>query len=268
MTEFTKTKMHFALAMLGTLFALHSLLNEFENWTFHWLDYEVKLIYVYALIGGLLAFTVYSYALALLTERPSSRWERLGNYTYALAILTVPLYGFLYLSKFLAEYFGEAHVQITAPASAAVLAGLWLLVGLVLRRRLGIKDRQAKVEQLADQEIAALDRAPELFDQHHYDLAVIEAWKAIEARLRRVLLLRGYLRRFDNTQKMVDVAARAGLIPEASRKLLQEVRKQWNIAVSTEPLTREAAEAALTAARQILATIPVESGPELARHAV
>lgn len=262
MTEFTKTKMHFALAMLGTLFALHNLLDKIEEWSFTYLDFEVKVLYAYAFISGLLAFTVYCYALALLTERPSSRWEKLGNYCYALAILTVPLYGALYLSSLLAEKIGESHLAVTAPSAAAGLGIGWLVISQILawrlRKRLGDRDRQEKIEQLVDQEIVALDRAPELFESHHYDLAVIEAWKAIEARLRRVLLARGYTQKMESAQRLIDLATRKGIVKDTNLKLLQEVRHEWGIAVSTEPLGKTEAETALSAARHILATIPVE----------
>ncbi|MBY0522240.1 MAG: hypothetical protein K2R98_02515 [Gemmataceae bacterium] len=268
MTEFTKTKMHFALAMLGTLFAMHNLLHKFEEWGFAYLGYDLKIFYAYGLIAGLLSFAVYCYAVAVMTEKQGSRWEKLGNYSYSLAILVVPLYAALYGSSLLADHVGESHIQVTAPSTAVGLGILWLGFGWWLRHRLGVKDCQERVDQLVFQELDALDRAPELFEQHHYDLAVIEAWKAIESRLRRALLLRGYTRRLDSTQKMIDLAIRKNIIKDPATKLLQEVRHQWNVAVGTEPLTKEAADAALTAARHILATIPVNHGAELAHHAV
>jgi HEPN domain-containing protein len=260
MTDFTKTKMHFALALIGTMFALHPLLDKHWEWGFRYpyVDFDFKVVYVYSLLAGLLAFAVYCYAIGLLSERPASRFERLGNLSYALAILVLPLYGGLYLTSYLAETFGQAHIAIVAPAAAAGLGVVWLGVAWWLRKRLGDQDRRAKMEQLVNQEIAALNRAPELFNENHYDLAVIEAWKAIEARLRRVLLQRGITRRLDNPQKMIDLAARLGIVKDTALKLLHDVRKEWNIAVSTEPLTREAAESALTAARHILSTIAVE----------
>ena len=40
-----------------------------------------------------------------------------------------------------------------------------------------------------------------------------------------------------------------------NREHVEELRRQWNVAISTEPLTPEAAEKALAAARDILSTI-------------
>jgi MFS family permease len=261
MTDFTKTKMHFALALLGVLFALHPLMEKIEPWGFDYLGYDLKVLYVYALIAGLLAFTVYCYALALVSERVHGLMERTGNYAYAIAVMVLPLYGGLYLAHLLADRFEATELNWAAPGVALGVGAAWLLLSQILawlfRRRLGEEDITAKTRQWADQEIVSLNRAREMFVSDHYDLAVIEAWKAIEARLRRVLLARG-IRAGDTPGKMIDAAERAKLVREPSLGMLQEVRKQWNIAVSSEPLTREASEAALNAARDILATIPVE----------
>src|SRR6266849_733390 len=103
MTDFTKTKTHFALALLGTLFALHPFFTRFENTGFLYLGYELRLADVYALIAGLLALAVYCYGLGLISERSHSWLEKLGNYSYALAIMVLPLYGGVYLSSLLAD---------------------------------------------------------------------------------------------------------------------------------------------------------------------
>src|SRR5437763_12198832 len=98
MTEFTKTKITFALALLGVLFALHPVVDRYPDAGFLYPVYDfqpvlLKLVYAYYLVAGLLAFSVYSYALALLSERPSSWVERMGNYSYAVAVMVPPLFG-------------------------------------------------------------------------------------------------------------------------------------------------------------------------------
>jgi HEPN domain-containing protein len=270
MTEFLKTKMHFALALLGTLFALHPVVERIQDIGFQYLGVELKVYHAYALIAGLLAFTVYCYALTLLSERSHSWVERLGNYAYALAVMVLPLYGGLYATNELAR-----HLELPQHLALAVPAGLgigWLLLSqllaLVFRKRLGDQDQRAKVDQLAEQEIASLNRARELFESDHYDLSVIEAWKAIEARLRRVLLQKGITKRLETPQDMIALATKKGLLTRSAQELLQELRTQWNIAVSVEPLTREAADKALTCARNILATIAVDEPATTAQRAV
>jgi len=79
-----------------------------------------------------------------------------------------------------------------------------------------------------------------------------------ELRLRRALLLRGIARHFDNPRKLIDAVSHAGIVREPALGLLHDMRRQWGIAVSTEPLGKEAADAALNAARHVLATVAVE----------
>lgn len=265
MSEFTKTKMHFALALIGTLFALHPLMERYPDLGFPYLGVSLKLIYAYALVGGLLALCVYCYGLALMGQHPSSWVERIGNFSYAVAILTPPLYGMLYLSTFLSERLEAEHLQWVAPT---VLIVAWLVFSQMLAWRLRKHDRKVTAEQLAQQEIEALGQARDLFTHEHYDLSVIEAWKAIEARLRRVLLARGITPPSDKPQAMIETAARAGLVKQPALGLLQDFRKQWNIAVSVEPLSGAAADVALTAARNILSTIAVDDPMSASRHKV
>jgi hypothetical protein len=92
MTEFTKLKITFALALLGTLFALHPLLDRFADWGFLYLGYDLKVFYAYSLAAGLRSVCVELYAVTLLNNRPHSWCERTGNSTYTLAILVGPIY--------------------------------------------------------------------------------------------------------------------------------------------------------------------------------
>lgn len=261
MTEFNKTKISFSLALLGTMFVLHPYVEKYGNRGFMYLNYHITIFYVYAVVAGLFAFSVYCYALALVSDRPHSFMEATGNYSYAIALLVPPLVGGLYFASLLAAQAG-AHWAVSAPAVALGLGlgwfCVWQLIVWLFRKRMGEQDRVSKVEDLARQEITSLDRARDLFDEQHYDLSVIEAWKALEARLRRVLLIRDVGGRLDDVRSMVKAAARAGLLTATTAVALDELRRQWNIAVSTEPLTREAAEKALQTARDILSTIPLE----------
>jgi HEPN domain-containing protein len=269
MTDFTKTKTHFALALLGTLFALHPFLDRFQEMGFLYLGYDLKLFYAYALIAGLLALAVYCYGLALISERPHSGLEKLGNYAYALGVMVLPLYGGLYVSSLLADRLGQSHWAWAAPAVALGLGIAWLvlsqLLAWLLRNRLAKHDQTAKIEQLAEQEISCLNRAPQLFAEGHYDLSVIETWRALQARLQRALLSRGVTPPKGPPEALLRVAKRNMILREPALTLLQQVERQWQIAISTEPLSKEAAQTVLSAARQILATIPLRDLQSSAR---
>jgi hypothetical protein len=265
-TEFTKLKIGFALALLGTLFTLHPFLDRFDDRGFLYLGYNLKVMYPYALTAVLLSLCVYCYAIALLGERPHSWSERTGNHAYALAILILPIYAGLFISAKLADYVALSHVAWAAPTVAVGLGAGWLvlsqLVAFRIRGRLGEQDRQAKIAHLAQQEVDSLNRARELFDGEHYDLSVVEAWRALEARLRQVLLSRRIAARFDSPDAVVHAATRRGILHEPVLGVVNELRRHWAVAVSVEPLPREAAEHSLSATRHILAVTPVGHAAE------
>ena len=58
-------------------------------------------------------------------------------------------------------------------------------------------------------------------------------------------------------------ARKAGILREPALGLMHTLRKEWDTAISNEPLARDAASSALDAARQILSTIPL---PDLAQN--
>jgi hypothetical protein len=263
MSEFTKTKITFALALLGTLFALHPFLDRFADRGFLYLGYDLKVFDVYFLTAGLLSLCVYFYAVTLLTERQHSGWERWGNYTYALAILIVPIYGGLFLSARLADRVAVSHVAWAAPAVAFGLGVGWIvlsqLIAWRIRSHLGEQDRLAKMEQLAKQEVESLNRARALFENAHFDLSVIESWRALEARLRQVMLSRRIIARLSGPQSIVQTALRKHLLHESAVAVMQDLLRHWSIAVSTEPVSREAANESLSGVRHILSITPVHT---------
>ena len=270
MTEFTKLKISFALALMGTLFALHPFIDRFAEGGFLYLGVDLKMYYAYFLTAGLLSLCVYLYAVTLLSERPHSWCEKTGNSAYALAILVVPIYAGLFLSAKLADWVALSHVAWAAPAVAIGLGGGWValsqLVAWRIRRRLGEQDREAKMAQLARQEIDSLNQARELFDNEHYDLSVIESWRALESRLRQVLLNRRISVRSDNPGAVIHHAAKKGILREPTLGLVEDLRRHWAVALSTEPLTRESAVSALSAVRHVLAVIPVKHDPTAANR--
>ena len=261
MTEFTKLKIGFALALLGTLFALHPLLDRAPDLGFVYLGYRLEVFHAYVLTSGLLGLCVYLYAVTLLNDHPHSWFERTGNGTYALAILVFPIYAGLYLSALLADRVAVTHLAWAAPAVAVTLGWGWVILSQVIawriRRRLGERDRVSKMEQLAKQEAESLDQARQLFGSDHYDLCVVEAWRALEARLRQALLSRRIPTRTDDPQAVIRVATRKGLLKEPTLGVVTELKRHWTIAVSTEPLPKEVAVEALGAVRYILSILPV-----------
>ena len=218
----------------------------------------------YFLTAGLLSVCVYLYAVTLLTG-PHAWFERTGNLTYALAILVVPIYAGLFLSARLAERVAVSHVAWAAPAVAASVGGGWVvlsqLVVLRIRRRLGEQDRAAKLVQWARQESDSLSQAREFFASDHYDLCVIESWRAMVARFLQVLLIMKVVPRSEDPDSVIHAAVKKGVLKEPNLGLVEDLKRHWMVAVSTEPLAREDAVAALSAVRHVLAVVAVKHGP-------
>jgi HEPN domain-containing protein len=266
MTDFTKTKVTFVLALLGTLFTLHPMITRFGEYGYDYLGVQLRLFHAYAVLAVLLSLAVYFYALVMMTERTHSWAERSGNTSYALAMMVLPLYGGLYSAKLLADRVGQSHLAWAAPAITLSLGVAWLamsnIAAWLVRNHLTRRDRSARADELATTEMAALNRAQEMYSNGHYDLAVVEAWRAIESRLRRVLLLRGIAPRRRSPASLIDVAFRCRAINEAAKTQLEEVRRHWTVAVSVVPLTKPAAESAMAAARDLLSMVPLDApGP-------
>jgi hypothetical protein len=261
MADFIKTKLQAALALLGMLFALRPYLDDIQNVGFTFLDYRINLLHALAGMAVLLGVAVHGYAIEMIRSKPFSLIERLGNMAFALAVLVLPAFGLGYgltaLGVFLADYSNLPRLEWLTPLAMAGLLVTWLVLAVILRRRLGRQDRKAQFEMLTDTETLALRRAQEMFDHAHYDLCVIEIWRALEARLRRALLLKSVRGQFDDWNQLRDAAHQAGLLSKVPLTALDELRRHWQVAVSVEPLPRLAAESALVTARSILATIPL-----------
>jgi hypothetical protein len=237
MNDFKKHKIAFALALLGTLFTLHHVVEnpayqEASAFTTY-MGYEINIMHGYLLLGGLLALTVYLYAIGFTTEHASAWAEKLGN---------------------LAETLGELHLYWIVPLVAGAFG---LLLGGAFLVRLGQRDHSAKQADWNDLEISSLYRARALYEGGHYDLSVMETWKAIDARLHRILAARGITPPADNPAAMIKKSIRAGIIQEPVRAKLAELRHHWAVAMSHQPLSQQDAESALNNARDVLSMIPL-----------
>lgn len=91
---------------------------------------------------------------------------------------------------------------------------------------------------------------------NHYDLAIVQAWNALEARLKRALLFKGMaIPDKVESSTLIKIAVRSDVIPPKTMAAIDELKKYKDVAISTEPLPRQSAEQGLDLAREILATI-------------
>ena len=265
MAEFTKLKIGFALALLGTLFALHPLLDRTPDLGFTYLGFDLKVIHAYVLTSGLLGICVYLYAVTLLNDHPHSLCEASGGTRStgwrSWSCRSMP-------ACFSRQCSLSGSPCRTSPGPLRRSRWGWDRVGWHsrrsspggIRRRLGERDRASKMEQLAKQESVSLHQAKTLLEGEHFDLSVVESWRALEARLRRALLSRKVAVRADDHHHVVR-PRREDRHAERARPsaLVAGLERHWSIAVSTDPSPREAAVESLSAVRYILSTLPVQA---------
>jgi hypothetical protein len=260
MADYVKTKMQATLALLGAIFALKPFLEDIKGIGFVYLDVSITLVHALSVMAVLLVVAIHCYALDMIRERPFSLVERLGNSSFAFAVLVLPIFGSGYgltgLSAALAEQYQIPHLAWSGPAAAITVLAGWLLLAVLLRRRLSRQGQQAEFQRLVTAETAALQRAQEMFHHEHYDLSVIELWRAIEARLRRSLLVKSLRGPFDDWNSLREAAHEAGVLSKVPLATLDELRRHWEVAVGVEPLPRQAAESALVSTRRVLSMIP------------
>jgi hypothetical protein len=70
----------------------------------------------------------------------------------------------------------------------------------------------------------------------------------------------------DDHLGVIRLATRKGILKEPTLGLVAELKRHWSVAMSTEPLTREAAVESLGAVRYILSILPARE-PQPARTA-
>src|SRR5262245_27295218 len=189
MADFIKTNLQAALALLGMVFALRPYVNDIQNVGFVAFGVPVNLLHVLAGMAGLLAVSVHCFALDMLRAKPFSLVERVGNLSFGLAVLVLPAFGLTLglteVGHVLAERYALPDLEWVTPAAAGGLVVAWFTLAILIRVRLSRQDHKHQFEALHQSESAALQRAKEMFDHAHYDLSVIEACRALEARLRR-----------------------------------------------------------------------------------
>lgn len=59
-------------------------------------------------------------------------------------------------------------------------------------------------------------------------------------------------------QAVIRIAVKKGILHEPTLGLIAELKRHWAVAVSTEPLSSEAANESLSTVRHILSVIPVK----------
>jgi hypothetical protein len=159
MSDFTKAKIGFAVALLVALFTIHPVLVTTAGTAITVFSAPVKLVWPYYTVIGLLSLSVYVYALAFLSNRDESLAERFGNFLYAAALLTPLLCLLVWSLSTVTELLLKAIPQIPLILTSIVSSILGAAAAMLISRRLNTRDRESKVEALDREEGFYMERA-------------------------------------------------------------------------------------------------------------
>ena len=256
MSDFAKEKVAFAVALLAVLFTITPVVDSVGEAGLNLFAITLRIRHVYYFLSILLALSVYSYAIQFVTERRLRLARVAGDIFYAMAIVAPALYVALFLVVPLANRVG-AFLRSPEAAKAtevvlSMVAGSLSTLGIFLARRaLTTKEEQSTAAQLERQEILFLREAEELFQGGHYDMAVIESFKAVETAASRI----ASGQRPVAPRHWTDFAKNA-LRSEDLIAAFERLKRVRNLAAhGTEPTTKNAAREALAIADKIVASL-------------
>lgn len=265
MTEFTKTKIVFALALLAALFTVSPVLGDIGTIGYLFLGVTIQVRYAYYVLAGLLAIAVYCYGIELISENLPPAAERVGNVAYALAFLVPPAYIALFVVAQLgkvAEWVSKSPVaRNILQVLLGAIAGFFInAITSRFAKTLAEKDKSSVIEQLSNREVSLMARASEMYTLGHYDLAVLESFRVIETSIRKALRSKDISLRPRTMIEMLKVADQSGIIDPELRDHIQKIRIIRHKAYyEGEPISQEAAEHALALARKVVASLESDS---------
>ncbi len=240
MTDFSKIRIPFALALLAAMFAVNPLIDRYGDISYLIVGLPISISFIYLLFCSLLGGSVYFYAIGLVGEKAIfALANKLGNITYALALIAPPLFLILYpVSLIVAVVVGFTQSPAFSKSIEYVLSAVVGVTATLLSRFIintfSQRDKAEKVEKLSDQENQLLTRAKELYTQGYYDLAVTESWKALEIALRKSFISIGEKRLPRTMHSLIELARQRNLMKDNQANEVKAISTIRNEAVHTE----------------------------------
>jgi len=234
--EFAKAKVLSALAVVGVLFAIHPLVQDYGEAGFGFFGVVLEFRVIYYLLLVLLGSAVYFFAMDFIADNPLGFAHRMGNHFYAMAMLFPPTFFFVLVAAKAAEgvvWVSDSPVagEISKIAISILIGAGAILIAHVVSRRMNLRDRFASLDQMSFRAKEHLQRAEELQEAGHHDLVALEAFRSVESALRRALLDGDIHVSSSRPNQLIPVAARAGVIPENLVGVFHELRVARNRAV-------------------------------------
>jgi len=269
MTDFTKTKMMFAVGLLGAMFMLQPLLQDVGRAGFVFLGMMIELRYMYYAFSVLLGLAVYFFAMEVVSGRRTLIPQRAGNVMYALALLVPPAYasiGLIASVGYAVRPVVESK-RAVAGIELALLATAGLLgagVFFILKRRLAEEDKSHTVSRLTSEETTQMSRANTtqmsrangLYEAGLYDLVVVESFLAIETALRKLLLAKDIPAHKPAMKDLLVIVENRGLLSTEELDHIRDLRVLRNeILHEAKNTNRSTAERVIETSRRTITRI-------------
>lgn len=262
MNDFGKIRIPFAIALLVAMFAVKPIIDTYGTSSYTIFGLSITLSHIYTIFGSFLGATVYFYAIGLIGEKPIFELaKKIGHITYALALITPPLFLLLYPVSLITTL--AVSVWSTPTISKLIEAAFVVVFGLTAYLMSGIifdafaqRDKSEKIEEMEDQENSLLSRAKQLYQQEYYDLAVSESWKAVEVALKKLFLSIDVKARPKTFPLLVETARKCNVLNGSQIEELVAIRSIRNDAVHTEKrMTLDEASRALNVSEKLITSL-------------
>lgn len=270
MTEESRNKYNYIVALLAALFALVTFQSDMEA-TLHFGPFSVEWLTLAWVMIGLIGLSVYvaalSYSLDFLS-RSKFAWlsglsQRLGGWLLAAADnlyfvgMTFPLQvGFAWGVSWVAEHLTpDAFKNVVGLIAALVSVTASFAIGYAYSRERKESRQLATQKALQTLNAKTLENAEELIKQGAYNSGIIEAVKVLEIRLKELLLTkRGYETDTVSVRKLIAMARQDGLLTKKEAAELIKIRNIRAVAAQLSgEIDRTDAQRLLARVKELLA---------------
>lgn len=261
MTDFHKTKIGFALALLATAFAIYPIVQPNLDTGFEILSFNVSIGLAYSTTVAFLSAAVYVFALDFITVRPWTWVQKVGTGFYVAALMVPPLVTLLYLATVVVAWLltkidSEMAVILTQSVFQFASGIVIVLVGRMLFSRALLKTSQSEAAELESSELRQMSRARELLESGFPDMAVMEALKGVEFALNALALRFTKLRRPASFGRLMLGLKKTGILSEEIVGELEALRKVRNKVVHEDvQMNAESANIHVSHAERVLVSL-------------
>lgn len=228
MSEYLKTKIGFALALLGVLFTVHPIVENYAQIGPQIGSIKFELIYFYYVFAGLLSISVYGYAIDFLRDRTISVAQKIGNTVYGIAIFIPPLYVFLFLIYWVSLGVGLLFESDKFDSAFTGFLGIVLgvatsLLAQKLITTLNERDKESEIQSLDRREYEYLEQAEKMIEIGFFNQAIPLLYSAIEAALQRLFLKKNKSGVRRNLSNLLQIAISEHLIESSTYASIRKI---------------------------------------------